>query len=405
MINIERKYFIFVAIGAFIFYQLVNFIYFPLDTIFIDESRFVGECIRIFNSGEFWIHDKRAWEMPLTAIVYSYIYSIYETKVSLIILVRIFQSSLLILQGFLIYKIYLKIFNDRLGAFIAFVIVLFYPFFIYYQGLLLSENIFITLLIISFYYIYSWYEEDFKINNFFLLANFFLVLTIYSKGTLSLLPPLLLSGFYFFNKYNIRNSIKILCLSLFLYGIFLSPWWIRNYKIFNQFIPFTTSSGMNFYLGNNSSNLNGGCDWSIDVNQSEARKMFNIKDELESNRAFKEEAISFIKNNPERFVELAWLKLKRFYNFIPNAQVYKQGYYKWVSLFSYGVVFVLSLILIIFNIKYFKKLSAIYILFLYYTILHVVFIASIRYRLPIEPFMIILASALVSKVLIRLNIK
>ena len=401
--TIEKKHFIYVSLVAFIFYCGVNFMYFPIEIVFGDEGRFIRETVKLYETGEFWKADDRAWEMPLTAIIYSVFYSIFQTQEGLIISVRIFQSLLLILQGFLLYKISIKIFNNQLTAFLTFIIVLFYPFFVYYQGLLLSETFFNTILVISFYYLYTWYENGFKFDINFVLTNFFLAFSIYSKGTLSILPPLLIVGFYFFNKFDFKYSLKIFFYSFILYILFLSPWWIRNYSIFNSFIPFTTSSGMNFYLGNNPYNKDGGCDWSKDVSLDIVNPIFKIKDELERNAVFKQKAIIFIQENPQRFLELAWLKFKRFYNIVPNADTFNQGYYKYISIFSYGLILLLAIISIFIHTKFWQKLSAIYILVIYFTLIHVIFIASLRYRLPIETFFILLASPILSKMIFKLR--
>lgn len=395
---IEKKYFIYISLIAFIFYCAVNFIYFPLNTIFSDEIRFIAEAVKLVETGEFWTGNSRSWEMPFTAMTYSIFYFIFQSEDLLIISVRVFQSLLLIFQALLLYKISVKIFNDVLAAFLTFIVILFYPFFVYYQALLLSETLFNTSIIITFYFIYCWYESDFKINKYFILSNLFLVVSIYIKATLSLLAPLLLASFYFFNKYKYKNTLKILLYSILLYCIFLSPWWIRNFNIFNTFVPFTTTSALNLYLGNNPNNLGGGNDWSKDVDESVVQRISKIGNEVKVNQAYKEEAIKFIKENPEQFIKLAIMKLRRFYNIVPNAEGFNQGYYKWISIFSYGIIFILFLISIISNIKNSKKLSSIYILFIYYTLIHIVVIASLRYRLPLESFMILLSMPLVSKI-------
>jgi hypothetical protein len=390
---------------AFLCYCGVNFLYFPIDTIFGDENRFLLESIKLSETGEFWKSTYRAWEMPLTAIIYSAFYTLLESKEGLIISVRLLQSILLLLQGYLAYQISLKIFKNPTIAFLTLITVLFYPYFVFYQGLLLSENIFITILVAAFYFIYSWYEKGLTIDRYFVFANIFLTLTLYSKGTLSYLPPLLMVGFYFFNRFTIRDSLKILAYSLVIYMVTMSPWWIRNYMIFDKFVPFTTSSGMNFYLGNNPHNLTGGCDWKSDVDIDIVNKMFAIEDELEENDTFKQEAIRFIKKNPDRFLELAWLKLKRFYSIVPNASQFSKGKYKYISILSYGVVFILAIISMLYHIRYWQKLSAMYILFLYFTLIHVVFIASLRYRLPVEIFMIILATPIPYYIYQKINSK
>lgn len=403
MIIDKNKSLLYIVIIALCVYAIVNFIYFPIGIVFGDEERFIREAIGISTKGEFANGSDRAWEMPLTAIVYSFFYSLFETEKALIISVRVFQPLLLILQAFLLYKLAIKIFKDEISAIITLVIVLFYPFFVFYQGLLLSETIFNTSIIMAFYFIYKWYENDFKIDHIFLFANLFLVLSLYVKGTLSILPPILLTLFYLINTRKVYISIKVLILSTILYSMFLSPWWLRNYMVFDSFIPFTTSSGKVLYLGNNPANQFGGCDMAKDVDLKIFAEIASIKDELKRSNVYKQEAIEFIKNNPERFFELMILKLKRFYNIVPNAEQYNQGYFKWITLLSYGPIFILFLVSIVIHLKYWKSLSAIYILILYFTLIHMIFIASLRYRLPLEPFMILLSSNILAIIYRRLN--
>ena len=261
MINIDNRSAIYLSVFAFVFYQAVNFLYFPAGVTFGDEERFIGEAINLSQTGEFWtFYASRAWEMPLTAIVYSLFYDLTQSELGMIYSVRVFQSLLLIIQAFLIGKIVLVIFNDRKAAGMAFFAMLFYPFFVFYQGLLLSENIFITLLIASFYYLYIWYQKGFKFDRYFLLTNFLFVLTIYSKATLSFLPPIILTLFYWLNNFDISRGLKILFVSIMLFCLFLSPWWIRNYIVFDTFVPFTTTGSKNLYLGNAPDTFLGGGD-------------------------------------------------------------------------------------------------------------------------------------------------
>lgn len=392
MFHISRGNIIMISLIAFVFYQCVNFVYFPIKTIFPDEQRFLNEAIKFATTGEFWTEDSRAWEMPLTAIIYGYIYEIFNNTKDTIIAIRVMQSLMLILQASLIYKIALILFGKKEVAFISFVIMLFYPFFVYYQALLLSETIFITLFIISFYFLYQWYEKDFKLNLYFILTNIFLTLTIYSKGTLSILPPLLVSMFYFVNTYKLKSTSKVFMYSVIIYMIVMSFWWIRNYNIFDQFVPFTTSSSMNLYLGANDKNKFAGVDWSTDVDIDFVKKVNSIGNEIERSKIYKQKALEFIKNDTGSYIELMWLKFKRFYNFTFNAESFSSLYYNLLSIFSYGIVMILSLTTFVLAIKEWRKFSAMYIMIGYFTLIHIVYIASLRYRLPLEVLFILLAS-------------
>lgn len=381
-----------IAIFAFLIYAVYNFAYLPAHTLFPDESRFMGEAIDFVKYGEFRIGSDRAWEMPLTGAFYGLIYFITGSEPYLVYFIRFLQSLMLIVQAFMLAEISLLLFKDLKASKLTFVIVLFYPFFVYYQALLLSETIFMTFLIGAFLAFYKWYEDDFVINKNFYLYIILITLSVYTKATLSFFIPILAPLVVLVISKNFVKSIQVFLFSILTYAALLSPWWIRNYIIFDAFVPFSTSSGMNFYLGNNEHNLNGGCDWSQDVDPKKVEHLNSIENEIERNTAYTSEAKQYIVQNPERFLELAILKFKRYYNVIPNAEGFNSGLYKWISILSYGVILAFALYGVIVTRKEYKMLFPIYLLFAYFTFIHIVIIASLRYRLPLEPFMILFAS-------------
>jgi len=394
----KNKYLVLLAFFAFAIYSAYNFLYLSSSPIFPDEGRYISEAVTLVEKGEFLVRNDRAWEMPLVAIIYSSFYKVFDSQESLILSIRFFQSILLILNAFLIYKISYLIFKNRKISIIAYIITLFYPYFIYYQALLLSETIFITFLLFSFYFLYRWKENSFKIDINFALANLFFILTIYTRATLTILPPLIFLLFIFLNKFDLKSSLKIFIYSICIYMSLLSPWWIRNYNIFNEFVPFTTSSSSNLYLGNNSKNLIGGCDWSKDIDFETVNKIKTIKDEIDRSKVYSNEAKEFISKNPDRFFELMWLKFQRFWSVVPNTEAFSSGIYKWISILSFGIILPLALISFFINLKNFFTILPIYILIAYITLLHSIVIASLRYRLPIEPFLIILASFVIGTI-------
>ena len=109
------------------------------------------------------------------------------------------------------------------------------------------------------------------------------------------------------------------------------------------------------------------------------------------------------KNNPTDWIILEFRKLKRFFSFTFYAPQFQKWYYNLISIMSYGVVFILFL----YGLFKFKNYFWLYSPLLLYSILltgvHLVFIASIRYRLPIEPFMVIISSAVILLILKKFN--
>ena len=110
------------------------------------------------------------------------------------------------------------------------------------------------------------------------------------------------------------------------------------------------------------------------------------------NNKMKEEAYVYILNNPQRFIELAGIKFLRFWRLWPYTEHYQQLYIVTASLLSYGVVLLFAIGFVFFHAKnYFIKLTPIFALTIYLTLIHMVTIGSIRYRFPLEPFLIIFA--------------
>ncbi|PPR35200.1 MAG: hypothetical protein CFH25_00425, partial [Alphaproteobacteria bacterium MarineAlpha6_Bin3] len=88
-----------------------------------------------------------------------------------------------------------------------------------------------------------------------------------------------------------------------------------------------------------------------------------------------------------------------------NANKYNNINYKIISILSYGSIFILSLIFIIFfSKKYLKKISPLLAIILFLTIIHIITISSIRYRFPIEPILVIFASFVIKQILSKKKI-
>jgi len=119
----------------------------------------------------------------------------------------------------------------------------------------------------------------------------------------------------------------------------------------------------------------------------------NEKNPVIRNNKMKNAAIEYIIQNPAHFSELAGLKFLRFWRLWPHTEHYQQWYVVAASLLSYGVILFLAIGFLFHNMRiYLRKLIPIFTLFGYLTLIHMVTIGSIRYRFPLEPFLIIFAS-------------
>ena len=114
--------------------------------------------------------------------------------------------------------------------------------------------------------------------------------------------------------------------------------------------------------------------------------------ELAEDEWKKSEAIAFIKEEPTQFLKNGLLKLKRFWSLWPNTSEYQHWRYKIVSILSFGSVLLLSIVGAVVLKKHRKEVMLILATVGYLSALHALILGSIRYRLPLEPLLIVLAS-------------
>jgi hypothetical protein len=358
-----------------------------------DESRFYEEAQKLADSGRFVAFGShRAWEMPLTALIYVPFYKITGGGEAFIKSVRVVQAFVLMLTAIGAATIAFSIFQNRRAALIALFAVTIYPSFLAYQLLLLSETLFICCLVWGMAFLYLW--DGKKIVPAAAVLAF--TLALYTKAALTVMTPVLIVARCLGVKLERRRIVLCVIGACALFALCMSPWWARNWMIFGKFVPYTTSASWNLYLGNNPSNLSAGVDWVSDVEVKKVEEIFALEDELAISEAFMAEGRAYIAREPIVFLKNAWLKFKRFWNFTLNADSEKLPrlfrYYNIASIISWGPAFCFSIVSVWLNRRKWLQLLPIFMLIAYYTVVHTVVISSLRYRLPIEPFFLILGA-------------
>lgn len=380
---------------AFIAYLVVDFAVFPLGPRFPDEERFIWEATAFAKSGEFRVWENRAWEMPLTGILYGVLYAAAGSEPALVAAARCVQALLLIVMAWSAADLARRLFVHRAAAALAFAGVLVYPMFVAFQALLLSETLFMALLTAAMRWLYVWAEEPARLSKLAVYAALMAGAT-YAKASLTWLPlilPLLLLPHLSLSR---RDATRIFAMTALIYCAALSPWWIRNARLFDQPVWFTTSSASNLYLGNNRANPTAGVDWNSNVEQPFSDETEQLP-ELPRDRRYHERAVEYITAEPARFLSDAGRKFVRFWNVFPNYELFRQGPYRFVVAASYGPALLLALCGVWLYRRDWRRLLPIYALFAYLTLVHVVTIASLRYRLPLEVFLVVFAAGALSR--------
>jgi hypothetical protein len=282
----------------------------------------------------------------------------------------------------LVFSLSMFIFKDRMSAFLSAFVASIYPHFLFYSVSGLTEVLYTFLLLLCFLFFY---------RKYFFFAIIVSILAILVRPTLDFLNPILIILFIgFVHKSGWRVVVKYLGVYFIVYVTILTPWWVHQYQKYGEFVRLNLADGIVLYSGNNPLNKTGGGIVGVDVDMS---VFSHENDPLIKNKKMKDAAIGYIIQNPDRFIELAGLKFMRFWRLWPHTDQYQQWYVVAASLLSYGLILFLAVGFVFRNAKrYFREIIPIFTLIGYLTLVHMVTIGSIRYRFPLEPFLIIFAS-------------
>jgi hypothetical protein len=222
------------------------------------------------------------------------------------------------------------------------------------------------------------------------VASCVLILGLLTRPTFDLLNPVLIILFVgFVHALGLRSVAKYLGVYLICYITLMSSWWIHQHNKYGEFVRLNLGDGVILYSGNNPLNKSGGGIVGEDVDMSSFQYE---KNPILRNNIMKEAAFSYIIDNPGRFIELAGLKFLRLWRLWPHTSSYQQWYIVAASILSYGLILFASIGFIFRNLSsYTRELLPIFALFIYLTAVHMISIGSVRYRFPLEPFLIIIA--------------
>ena len=322
---------------------------------------------------------------PLYAFFLYFIHVISFLKDSYFLdLVFFIQIVLSTYSVYLFYQINQNFFSNKFSIINSFIFSII-PLNIYICAQISSANIqlFLSLLFLKLLFTLIKNKTQKNIILFSIVSG----LLILCRGEFAIIFVLTLFFIFIYKKKNIINLIKILIVVFLV----ISPYVIRNYIHFNQFI-IVKSLGYNLWKGNNQlSKVEGYGKISEFKNLHDKVKSIS-KDkyyEINWDNIFLDEAIDNIEKNPIIYLKLYFKKLFSFY-FIDLESSYP-NYYNFFHIFPMIILSLFSfpsLIVFFRNNKFENKYLGLY--FLLNLIIFSIFFVLPRYKLVILPVQIIL---------------
>jgi hypothetical protein len=194
-----------------------------------------------------------------------------------------------------------------------------------------------------------------------------------------------------------RQRIALVAVtSAAMLAICLTPWWVRNFRVTGHFVATTLQVGISLKDG-----LNPLADGASDLARAE---QFHLGEPLpqdatewHTNRRHLHEAASWAIANPVRVLQLAGIKFLRMWNVVPNEPMFRS----WSIKLGVAIAFLPLLVLGIVGLLRFSRGQFDYWLCalpaVYFTLLHMVFVSSIRYREPAMFGLMVLAAGVLTR--------
>lgn len=261
-----------------------------------------------------------------------------------------------------------------------------YPPLIVYSTIIGSETLY-TFLLALIILAFARALEDPSPSRY-LQAGLILGLANLCRSTLSLYPFFLAAAYFLFKRS--RRELGLVLFSCAVSFAVILPWTIRNYRAFDNFLLVNVSAGQLFWLGTIEET---GGKYVERADYEGYRQFDHLKNPVEVERAHFKAGLRNIAQNPFGFVRLTVLKFFRLW-FEPIGHTLtsrRSAFLGWVLLVAHTCLILLAVLGLIRSAPHALFLLPLYALFIYFAIMHNVIAPMPRFRLAIEPFIVLFA--------------
>jgi 4-amino-4-deoxy-L-arabinose transferase-like glycosyltransferase len=306
--------------------------------------------------------------------------------------IRLAQVALSLLTIWLVY-LFAQMLFGRPAALLAAAGCAFYPYFIFLPGTILATTLYSLLLVLG-----TWlYVRAVTYNNNKML---FFGGIVWGWAVLTVSTAVVLAGATLvWHLGHARASWRtgLRQAALFLTGLLLVvlPWLMRNQLVLGHAV-LATNGGYNFWLGNNpESDLDEPC--SLQTPREMDERIIRSGSELYADSLFSATARAWIAAEPSAFFRQTLLKALYFWRLDPSpvtaSYIHNSGLARTTAILSFAPLLVLAFWGLIKAPPPLKKKVMLFFYFaLAYTAVHAVMIVKVRFRLPIDHFIIMAAA-------------
>lgn len=273
------------------------------------------------------------------------------------------------------------------------------PFQIFFANLLLTETLFTLLLLAALAATWRLMTASVLDRWALLILALAGALAILTRPSVVLFIPVLwLLGFWCLAVVPRRALAILICPPVLL--LLLLPWGLRNRAVLGAPAWLSSNGGVTLYDAQ-------GPQADGSSNQAFLQEVlqvapFKAMNEVQRDAFLRRLAVDEMRSNPGRVVALAVRKVARLWNPFPNVAEYRSGAAAWVSAAYTLVVGLGALGGLILVLRHGtpaprRAHTVIWAGILYFTLLHAVYIGSVRYRVPLMPLLAVAAATAIGR--------
>ena len=394
----DKNLFLFIFISGLLLRSITAFFF--GDRILENEWNILVKNLYFYDSFSLLVFDDlfvpNLWMPPL----YGYFIYLHSLLVGFneYLPLSVITSQIIIasITPVFFFKIISIFFNRKLSIIGSFTFN-FFPLIIFSSSQISSVTIFLFLNILFFYFILK-LKNNSKIK-LILVIGLLSSLLILTRRDFVLIYLFSLLYIFLFLKINIKTIVTIIIITI----IGISPYLYRNYVAFDKFI-IHSGFGYNLWKAYNpNANVEGYLFPSEELQNKINTVEKNIYYRINEDQIYLDQALTYIKNDPQKYLYLYFKRLYSFYFFDLNSS--QKNYYNPVHIYPIILVSLLSICgLFTFNKKN-NKLNYLVLTFLLLVALYAFFAVLPRYKIYILPFQIILSVSYLKYLFEKLRIK
>ena len=318
------------------------------------------------------------------------------------------QGLLLTIQALLLFFCAKRLFGHR-AAWTGFLLYSFVGPMLFYSMKILSETLYVTLVLASFFFLLRYYDRP-KSREMFLCGLFLgMAIEVRGNATICFWPSVAVA----FLVTKIWSG-RIVATAMLVLGtsLFIAPVLLRNISVAGAWTPVASNWGENFYFANGPEATGAfprikGVRQNIfdqiqDVQKEASRRAGRNLSSLEAQRFWFREGWKFIANRPIEWLKLEWVKLRRIFQSRMPSSIFSypletKFYHAYLNyLIGYGLLFPLFFVgLLGFPSPWNKRT----VIFLFYLVTQaavlLLYWPDERFMLPLIPFLIMGAGCVI----------